>query len=112
MKEMETSLGLALFPHLIDRQAIPAGEGVERGRLKDLAEAHIYNAIEWYADFPSHYAGQGEYGTAAKGEFLVDHLVESLVRIIRLVKQDNRSLELQQEFFRRLTRSSATGESL
>lgn len=110
--EMETSLGLTLFPHLIDRQAIPAGEGAERGRLKELSQAHIYNAIEWYADFPTHYAGQGEYGTAAKGEFLLEHLVEGLVRIIRLVKQDHRSLELQKEFFRRLAGSSGPGESL
>lgn len=100
--EMETSMGLALFPQLVDRDAIPEGAGLERGRLRELSEAHVYNAIEWYADFPTHYAGQAEYGTAAKGEFLIERVVAGLARIIRLVRQDSRSLELQNEFFRRI----------
>ncbi len=100
--EGETSMGMALFPHLVDRQAIPADDGRERGRLSDLISARIYNAIEWYADYPTHYSGQGEYGTAAKGEFLIDHVVRSLAQIIHLVKQDDRSLALQSEFFARI----------
>jgi creatinine amidohydrolase len=100
--ETETSMGLALFPDLVDQEAIPAEAGLERGRLRELAQAHVYNAIEWYADFPKHYAGQGEYGTAAKGEFLMDHVVAGLAQIIRLVKQDNVSLQLQNEYFARL----------
>jgi creatinine amidohydrolase len=100
--ESETSMILALFPELVDREAIPPGEGLERGRLRELAEAHVYNAIEWYADFPTHYSGQAELGTAAKGEVMMEHLVRGLVRIIRLVKEDTRSLELQNEFFARI----------
>jgi creatinine amidohydrolase len=100
--EGETSMGLALFPDLVRPEAIPEGEGRERGLLSDLARAHIYNAIEWYADYPTHYAGQGEYGTAAKGQFLIDHVVRGLAQIIRQVKEDNRSLKLQSEFFARV----------
>ncbi len=107
--EGETSMGLALFPHLVDREAIPEGEGRERGRLSDLSRAHIYNAIQWYADYPSHYSGQGEYGTAAKGEFLIDHVVRGLAQLTRLVKEDDRSLELQSEFFARIFPPSQGG---
>jgi creatinine amidohydrolase len=103
--ESETSMGLALFPELIDRAAIPPQAGLERGRLRELSQANIYNAVEWYADLPTHYAGQGELGTAAKGQYLIDHVVEGLAQLIRLVKADSRSLELQNEFFGQIWRS-------
>jgi len=102
--ETETSMILSILPELVDKAAIPPGEGLARGRLTELAAVHIYNAIEWYADFPTHYSGQAEYGTAEKGQFLMEHLVEGLVRIIRLVRQDEHSLEIQNEFFGKLAK--------
>jgi creatinine amidohydrolase len=97
--EMETSMVLATFPELVDRDAIAPDEGRELGRLAELEEARIYNAVQWYANFPHHYAGQAEYATAEKGAFLLDHIVQGLANMIRLVKADDRSPELQREFF-------------
>jgi creatinine amidohydrolase len=100
--ETETSMVLSIRPELVDKSAIPPDEGLACARLTELTGAHIYNAIEWYSDFPTHYSGQAEYGTAEKGQFLMEHLVDGLVQIIRVVKGDTRSLELQNEFFGKL----------
>jgi creatinine amidohydrolase len=103
--ELETSMILALRPELVESDAIPSGGGREEGRLSHLAQANLTTAIDWYADFPMHYSGQGEFGTAAKGEFLFEGVSQGLARPIRLVKDDKRTLELQNEFFARLEAS-------
>lgn len=97
--EMETSMVMATFPELVNTDAIAVGEGLAQGRLAVLEEAGIYNAIQWYANFPHHYSGQAEFATAAKGEYILTHIVHGLADLIRLVKKDDRSLKLQQEFF-------------
>ncbi len=100
--EMETSMALAAFPDLVDHDAIRPGGGMELKRLAALEEAGVYNAIQWYASYPEHYSGQAEYATADKGAYLINHMVEGLARMIRLVKEDDRSPALQQEFFERI----------
>ena len=102
--EMETSMVMAVRPDLVDRSMLPSDEGLAQERLSHLAAAKVYTAIGWYADFPNHYAGEGEYGTAAKGEFVMDHVAGRLAEIIRLVKDDSVSQALQDEFFARLVR--------
>jgi creatinine amidohydrolase len=100
--EMETSMVMAVRPKLVDSESIAPEEGLAQDRLAALEEARIYNAIEWYANFPHHYSGQAEYATADKGEYLLSHIVRGLADMIRLVKEDERSLELQREFFARV----------
>lgn len=102
--ELETSMVLAVHPQLVDRSTLPSDSGLAQERLAHLAEANVYTAIGWYADFPNHYAGQGEFGTVAKGEFVMEHVAKRLARIIRVVKDDAGSPALQSEFFERLAR--------
>lgn len=102
--EMETSMVLAVRPELVDGSVLPSDRGLARERLSHLNEVNVYTAIGWYADFPNHYAGQGEYGTAAKGEVILEHLARRLARLIRVVKDDTQSPVLQQEFFEKLAR--------
>jgi creatinine amidohydrolase len=100
--EMETSLILAIAPELVDAATLPTDQGLPQERLKHIDEAGLYTAIGWYADFPHHYAGRGEFGTADKGRFLLDALAQRLARLIRIVKDDETTLELQYEFFDRI----------
>jgi creatinine amidohydrolase len=88
----------------VDDSSLPSDEGLALERLAHLAEAKLYTAIGWYADFPNHYAGQGEYGTAEKGEVIFDHVVRRLAELIRIVKDDKTSPELQKRFFDHLAR--------
>jgi creatinine amidohydrolase len=97
--ESETSMMLAIKPDLVDRAPLPNDQGRSLDRLKHLDEAGLYTAIGWYADFPYHYSGQGEYGSAEKGEFLLNAMVQRLAQLIRVVKDDTQAQALQDEFF-------------
>lgn len=100
--EGETSTMLAIAPELVDLAPLPTDEGVALNRLAHLDEAKLYTAIGWYADFPHHYSGRGEFGTAEKGEFILADRARKLARIIRTVKGDTVAPELQREFFGRV----------
>lgn len=99
--ESETSLMLAIAPELVDTSMLPTDEGVALERLAHLESAKLYTAIGWYADFPHHYSGRGEFGTAEKGEFIIADRVRKLATLIRIVKEDSVASALQAEFFTR-----------
>jgi len=58
-----------------------------------------YTAIWWYARFPNHYAGDASAATPELGRLLVAKTVDSLVAMIKEVKADKVSAELQKRFF-------------
>src|SRR3954451_11992778 len=61
----ETSLILAVRPDLVDMQKVPEDdEGQALNRLRELNEAGVRTGIWWYADFPTHYAGDAHAATA------------------------------------------------
>ena len=100
--EGETSMMLAVRPDLVDAATLPSDEGLALNRLSHLAEAGLETALAWYADFPHHYSGRGEFGTAEKGEFLLNALARRLAELIKVVKDDSQTPALQAEFFGRL----------
>ena len=51
-----------------------------------------------------HYAGEGGKATRELGQVLTEARVEALVRALRTVKADTKSLELQNEYFDRVDR--------
>lgn len=59
----------------------------------------LTTGIDWYSNFPNHYAGDGSVATRALGEFEMKSHVDELVDAIRAVKADDESLKLQNEFF-------------
>ncbi|HJQ25049.1 MAG TPA: creatininase family protein [Blastocatellia bacterium] len=97
--ERETSTLLYLRPDLVkmDRATDESGENQKRLALPDL-----YTAIWWYAAFPNHYAGEGAKASRELGQTLVEYRLASLARALRTVKADNKTLELQNEFFDRV----------
>ena len=100
--ESETSTMLAIAPDLVDLAPLPTDEGVALDRLAHLDEAKLSTAIGWYADYPHHYSGRGEFGTAEKGEFILADRARKLARIIRVAKDDTVAPALQAEFFARI----------
>jgi creatinine amidohydrolase len=99
--ERETSTLLYLRPDLVklDRATEESGENQRR-----LSTPNLYTAIWWYAGFPNHYAGEGAKATRELGQVLTEARVAALVRALRAVKADARSLELQNEYFDRVDR--------
>ncbi len=102
--EIETSMMLAANPDLVDRAAIPPDQGLPQGRLGPVDEAGLQTTIGWYSNFPHHYAGRAELGTAEKGEFLLNALAQRLAKTIRIVKDDDKTLPLQREYFAAVAR--------
>lgn len=102
--ESETSQVMAIRPDLVKMEQAPDGpEGLPLERLRTLSELGVYTGIWWYADHPTHYRGDGRPASAEKGERELAARARALAAVIRLVKADNESRRLQDEFFERVT---------
>jgi creatinine amidohydrolase len=97
--EWETSLMLHLYPELVNMRKVPAKNvGRPTNRLQRLREKQIKTAVDFFADFPTHYAGEAEHATALTGKKAVDKIVDRLVDIIRAIKNDDETLMVQRQF--------------
>jgi len=95
--ETETSTMLVHRPDLVhvDRGKDQSGE--DQKRLENLP--YGYTGIWWYAKYPNHYAGDGSHASREIGELLINSDVVQLVELIKVLKTDDRILELQQRFY-------------
>ena len=98
--ERESSMILACRPELIKVETIPSdNEGMPLDRLKPLRDLGTDMGIWWYADYPSHYCGDGQSATAEKGERWFIDRAQALAQVIRAIKADTETQRLQDEFF-------------
>ncbi|MGQ9513716.1 MAG: creatininase family protein [Thermoproteota archaeon] len=98
--ECETSYSLANFPELVKMNLIPKRAGHSLDRLKHLE--NIRTPLDWFARYPDHYAGDARPASKEKGEKLKEKWVEHLVRIIKIVKDDETLPALYEQFFSRI----------
>jgi len=94
--EMETSTILAHRPDLAHLDRAGLQSGADQRRLADLK--HAYTGIWWYASQPNHYRGDGSYGNKELGELSLNLEAGLLAEMIRSVKKDTVTLELQRQF--------------
>jgi creatinine amidohydrolase len=97
--ERETSTLLYLRPDLVKMDRATAESGANQDRL---ALPDLYTAIWWYAKYPNHYAGEGAQATRELGQVLTEQRIQGVVKALRTVKGDTKTLELQKEFFDRV----------
>lgn len=95
--ESETSNTLATHPNLVHLDRAGSESGADQKRLK-LPES-VYTGIWWYARFPNHYSGDGSTATKEQGEADIQSWINTVVRAIRAIKEDDESLKLQKEFY-------------
>lgn len=98
--EQETSVMLTLMPDKVKMENLPQAPGSALRRLSHLSRFNT--PVDWFANYPDHYAGDGHYGTAEKGAMIFNHMVDMLVKAIRIVKRDNELEKLYKEFFSRI----------
>jgi creatinine amidohydrolase len=98
--ENETSSLLYLRPDLMRMESAAQESGADQKRMT--LPPDLYTAIWWYARFPNHYAGEGAKATRELGQALTEHRVAALVKALRAVKADDKTLQLQNEFFDRV----------
>jgi len=101
--EKETSAILAIRPDLVHRDVLPTDkEGYPLDRLKNLRDLGVDVGIWWYADYPSHYCGDGIPATVEKGNHWLDARARAFAKAIRAIKDDMETKRLQDEFFGRI----------
>jgi len=94
--ELETSTLLAHRPDLVHPERAHDQSGADQARL---ALPDTYTGIWWYARFPNHYAGDGTPANRELGEKVVVARAQQLAAMVRAVKADTKTLELQNRFF-------------
>jgi creatinine amidohydrolase len=99
--ETETSTTLVSHPDLVHMDRASQESGADQARLK--LPGDLYTGIWWYARFPNHYSGDGSAASKELGEFKMKAWIDAIVTSIRAVKADQKSLQLQNEFFERAT---------
>lgn len=82
--ELETSLGLYLFPAQMAMDALPAGPGTPQ----EIPPVSSYTPVEWVSMYPAAYAGDARPASAEKGRLVFEAAVARLAEAIRAVKQD------------------------
>ncbi len=95
--ESETAHTLISRPDLVHKDRSGQESGADLNRL-DLPQ-DVYTGIWWYARFPNHYAGNGAAASKELGEFDVTAWTAQVVNAIRAIKADNKTLQLQNEFY-------------
>jgi creatinine amidohydrolase len=99
--ESETSHTMISRPDLVHLDRANSESGADQQRL-DLP-SDVYTGIWWYARFPNHYAGDASAANKTLGEFDMKAWTDDVVRAIKAIKADQKSLQLQNEFFEKST---------
>lgn len=99
---METSEIMYTHPNTIHMDRLVVSETRENCRLNYLEESGVYTGIWWYGKYPFHIAGNPTLATAEKGKLLIDIYVENIVKAIKTIKEDDLSLKLQEEFYKKV----------
>ena len=96
--ESETSNTLVSRPDLVhmDRANQESGADLHRQNLPP----GVYTGIWWYARFPNHYSGNGALATKELGEYDMKAWEDGIANVIKAVKADQVSLQLQNEFYK------------
>ncbi len=94
--ERETSTLLYLRPDVMqmDNAVKESGENQQRLNIPG-----VYTPIWWYAGFPNHYAGEGGKATKELGKLIAEHEINSFAKTLKAVKNDKKTLELQNEYY-------------
>jgi len=102
--EVETSCILYLRPETVHMEDIKDPDSWKpRGRQDALVG--VSSPFGWYANYPTHYAGDARPACPEVGEFVIGARARRLAKAIRAVKADTVTPELQQEFYERAERA-------
>ena len=96
--ESETAHTMVSRPDLVHMDRANQESGADEAR-QHLPEG-VYTGIWWYARFPNHYSGDGSLATKELGEFDMKAWEDGIANVIKAVKADSASLELQNQFYK------------
>ncbi len=97
--ETETSMIKSHRPDLAKTELGKEESGENLNRLKNLPYA--FTGIWWYARYPNHYAGDGSEADKQIGNLIFNHRAAQLAKLVKVLKNDNSVIQLQNEFFKK-----------
>lgn len=104
--EGEISNVMAHSPETAHPERASQESGADQHHLK-LPDS-VYTGIWWYAKYPNHYQGDASGATAARGKAATEYAAKQLAEGIRAIKADQDALRLQNEFFDKADKPTAT----
>jgi creatinine amidohydrolase len=99
--ESETSHMMVARPDLLHMDRVPQESGADQARLH--LPPGLYTGIWWYARFPNHYAGDASTANLKLGQWDMNAAAGKIAEVIRAVRADGTSLELQKKFYQDAT---------
>ena len=97
---LETAMIMEARPELVKMDQVER-EGLQNyGKLNHL-KGNVYTAMWWYAEHPTHFAGEPFHATAEVGRRVFEMIAKRIAGVVKLVKEDTTAAELQSEFFRK-----------
>jgi creatinine amidohydrolase len=85
-------------------QMLPPERGAKLRRLDKFIEAGIYTAVNYYSNFPFHWAGSADGSNPEAGGEILDERARKLAETARLIKADELAPQLMREFRERMSR--------
>ncbi|MGI5868502.1 MAG: creatininase family protein [Kiritimatiellia bacterium] len=98
---IETSEVLALRPETVRMDRVDVSEAHRLNRLGKFKGLPVETPLDWYADYPNHIAGDPSEARAEWGEWLLDLWATNLANVIRLVRDDEMTPHLLDEYYMR-----------
>lgn len=93
----ETSRIMVIRPDLVKMDQVEQ-EGLKNyGMLNHLND--VYTAVNWYANHPTHFAGEPYHATPELGQLGIKLVTKKVVACIKAIKEDNVVAELLSEFY-------------
>lgn len=96
---MESSEMLLLAPECVHMDRVNVEESKALNRLAQYREAKVRTSLDWYADYPSHFAGDPTGATAEHGEWLFETYADTLAKTIDQVKRDKLTPRFLEEYY-------------
>lgn len=97
--ESETSHMMVSRPDLVHMNRVGQESGADLNRQR--LPKGVYTGIWWYAKFPEHYAGYAQYSNLKLGQMDMKNWADGIADVIRAVRADDTSLQLQNEFYQK-----------
>ena len=94
---IETSLIMALKPELVHMAQVNPEGHKNLGRLNHLQG--VTTSISWYANFPTHQAGDPSAAASSVGDKIVCYAAGNVANAVKEIKEDEAAKSLQDEFF-------------
>lgn len=100
--EEETAGMMYMRPELVKIDQAEKESGLSTQKLH--IPPYLFTPITWFANFPYQYAGEGHKASVGYGALITEHRVETLVKALKFIKTDTKTLDFQNEYFEKVYR--------